>query len=1294
MKQYWYKSFLSVLLVLSQTGISSALSYDSDLEVLSSNRTEFHFRVTIRPSNLEQQIESDSTVTLYCSVPVGIPFGSRVTLLEVTADSLVPAGGQSPAVDNWSDRIHPPAVVTDPVTIRGRQSVAVQIFPTVGDAIYHSVTVRLQFTGGSATGAAVSDPLFDRIFQSSLANYNQFRTWSTMSVQKTPIAAPTAHQLEASSVWYKIAVNQTGLVKITGAQLAQAGLILDDLPSDSLHLFNAGGLQLPIDNSQPRPELIEMAIDVQDGGDGVFHSNDYFLFYGETVDRWLYTADQSPQFINNHYCDRNIYWLTVSGLADAGRRMTQVDAGTGGAVDTVITAFNRHVHLEQDNLLRRLNSGHIDDYYRWYWTKETDLTFWVSAPGNITGDIDSVRLTGLTNDNNIVDDDYGFIDLYVNGGHELDGLRSRTGCSYRSTRFVDGANEIRLRLWKEFNAPPYFDHFDLVYTSRLVADHGQLDITLGNFTGAARLSVVDSFPSSVIVLDLADPLRPAMLTGYERSGGMLTLRHYFSIGSPNRLYLTSVDRADNPAAIERVSPANLKSNNTRADLLIVTAHQLKDALADYVDYRRDRGPAVEVVTVSDIMDNFGYGLYDPTAIRDFLKYAYEHYSPPAPATVLMVGDANYDFLNHLRTGVSNYVPAYIHAYDQSASDDNYVYFGRYGILDSDTSFDTGYVSPDRGYDMLVARWPVRTAGEISTIMSKIRCHESPTSLGLWRTNVTLVADDEYGRYSNETFHVTQTEILEKNYLPRLFNRNKIYLWEYPLVNMKKPAVNDLIVDAFNDGSLVINFAGHGNPDVWTDEQVFTRTGDLSRLRNQDRLPLIFSASCEIGFFDDPGREGMAEDLLVYRQGGASGTVTATRLVNSFDNALFNQKFFDVLFKDNSLSVGEAVYTAKLLRQYGSSSVPSQKKNDQAYLFFGDPCLKLGAPRLKVEFSEPPDSLIALGRTHVVGRVIDQNDQLYERDGSLMINVFDSERSRTHRVINSSGDITQEIDYTVTGPTIFRGSAGITGGFFDFVFICPLDLGYGGNGARIVVYAVLDTIDAAGLIDSITVSDSIVTVSDSTGPDIECSIPGRAGFVSGDIVSRHDRLQITLSDSSGINLTAALGHGITLELDDRSENTYDLTELFEYYQDDYTRGQLIYPFEDMPPGKHTFKIKAWDNANNSATHEFSAEVLTEEKLAIIELLNYPNPMKDFTRFSAQLSRPVSQFLLEIFTLSGRKIKSFGPLYPSAGYYDDIVWYGRDDSGDRVATGVYIYRATAVPADGGETVESFGKVVVIN
>jgi len=1290
-----YRPFLVFLLIFSLAEVAQGHKLKRDLVVLSSTQQEFHFQITNKFADLEKRVEEDSSVIFFRIVHVGIPYGARVTLLSVQGDSLAPLAEKGHRLEKISQQSYPLVDISEPILVRGRQFVVVRICPVIGKAMYRNITVRLGFTGGITRGGeTVNDPQFDRIFKATLANFDQFKTWPSPTRGIPKVAQPADGLFGMVSTWYKIAVNQNGLYKVTGAQLEQAGLILDNLPSDSLHLYNAGGLPLEVNNSASRPSFDEVAILVEDGGDGIFHSWDYIVFYGEAVDRWLYMPDQSPRFVNNPYTDRNIYWLAVSGFPEAGLRMDSVDAAPDDPIDTVITSFQRRIHSEQDNLLRRMNDGKIIDYYTWYWADDLELTFFVPTPGVVGGDTASIWLTGRTYDNGDAGDNLGYMDLEVNGITADAKSCNRFNCSYRTANLFDGLNQIHLRLWPEVNAPPYFDYMNLEYTCRLIPTNGVLDITLGTYTGKAQLEVVDNLGLSMIILDIAQPLQPVVLTGYERSEGQITFSTQSRIGGPNRIYLGTVQQAMNPLSITEVSPTDLRAIEQQIDLIIITPRLLVESLDEYVAYRSTQERSIAVVSVEDIMDNFAWGLYDPSAIRDFLKYAYDSLPSPPPSAVLLVGDGNYDFLDHLGTGVSNYVPPYIHPFDESASDDNYVYFGEYGILDSDTTYDTSYVTRDRGYDMVVARWPIRTVGEINTILAKSKRQESPSNLGIWRTKITLVADDEFGAYSNETFHVTQTELLEKNYIPRLFNREKIYLWEYPFVNREKPAANNDIVDAINDGTLLVNFVGHGNPNVWAHEKVFTRMGDLPRLNNYDQLPLFFNASCAIGFFDDPKGEGMAEDLLVHRTGGAVGVISATRLVYASDNALFNQKVFDVLLSNDSLSIAEAVYTAKLLRQYGTLPFPRPEENDRAYLFFGDPCLKLGMPELNVEFSETPVSLTALGRTRIAGRVLDQNNQLYDRDGTLVINVYDSERQKTYRLLNDTGGVVQRIDYSVTGPTIFRGSATVSGGFFNFEFISPLDIGYGGEGAKIVVYAIFDSTDAAGLVDSLAVSDSIVALADSVGPTIEYTFPGRANFVSGDFVTRGDILEITLSDSSGINLTASLGHGITLELDGRSENVINLTDRFEYNQDDCTSGMLDYSVEDLEPGRHIFKIKAWDNANNSATVEFTAVVITDEKLAIKELLNYPNPMKDSTRFSAYLSHPVERFLLEIFTLSGRKIKSFGPYYPEPGYYDDIVWYGRDNNGDRVATGVYIFKATAVPVAGGDNVESFGKVVVIN
>ena len=217
--------------------------------------------------------------------------------------------------------------------------------------------------------------------------------------------------------------------------------------------------------------------------------------------------------------------------------------------------------------------------------------------------------------------------------------------------------------------------------------------------------------------------------------------------------------------------------------------------------------------------------------------------------------------------------------------------------------------------------------------------------------------------------------------------------------------------------------------------------------------------------------------------------------------------------------------------------------------------------------------------------------------------------------------------------------------------------------------------------------------DSTGPDISLSFSGKPFIPAGNLVSPGDILEIELSDPSGINLAGGLGHGISIELDGDATSAINLTGLFNFDQDDFTTGRLSYSLDQIGPGEHSIKLKAWDNANNSSSVSFTVDIVNSSNLAIRELLNYPNPMVDRTSFSYSLTQTVEKLTLEIFTLSGRKINSFQRFALAAAYYDDIVWDGRDVYGDRVATGVYIFKATAQPTIG-DAVEEFGKIVVIN
>ena len=529
--------------------------------------------------------------------------------------------------------------------------------------------------------------------------------------------------------------------------------------------------------------------------------------------------------------------------------------------------------------------------------------------------------------------------------------------------------------------------------------------------------------------------------------------------------------------------------------------------------------------------------------------------------------------------------------------------------------------------------------------------------------------------------------MAKSHIPASFDVTKVYLMEYPFdYKGEKPQAEDAVVNAFNSGTLIINFIGHGNPDVWAHERVFKRSQDIPRLTNKRKLPLVYTASCSIGFFFSPFSEGMAEEFLRAEDKGAVATISATWNVWPTPNAELNFKVYDLLLKGNSLSIGEALFVAKVLRGLDG--------NDRKYVLFGDPVMKLGAPRLKAELTEvTPDTLSALGLINVKGEVQDSEGTLITGfDGIAKITAFDSESKRAHEVPTQPPST---VPYDLPGLLMFKGAAKVEGGEFQASFVVPKDISYGGNTGRISVYVEGQDQDGVGVRDSLVIGGSDTTVIDTVGPEISLSFDGRVDFADGETILPNSILQLSISDQHGVNITGEVGHGITLVIDDDFQNQIDLTGSFEYDLGDYRRGSASHELPSLAEGDHVLSIKAWDNANNSSVLQANVKVSAQRKLELTEVMNYPNPFSDVTNFYYYLSQDADRVEIKIFTLAGRLIRQIPFASSRAGVNFSATWDGRDREGDEVANGVYIYKVTAEGVVNGERKmkESFGKAVVV-
>ncbi|MCY7363669.1 MAG: T9SS type A sorting domain-containing protein, partial [Ignavibacteria bacterium] len=110
---------------------------------------------------------------------------------------------------------------------------------------------------------------------------------------------------------------------------------------------------------------------------------------------------------------------------------------------------------------------------------------------------------------------------------------------------------------------------------------------------------------------------------------------------------------------------------------------------------------------------------------------------------------------------------------------------------------------------------------------------------------------------------------------------------------------------------------------------------------------------------------------------------------------------------------------------------------------------------------------------------------------------------------------------------------------------------------------------------------------------------------------------------------------------------------------------------LTSGEHRFRYIALDNTGNFADSVLNS-VVVDNDLKIYDMANYPNPMTTETNFMFKLSgelNPVS-CKVKIYTVAGRLIKEINA--PANVGYNNIHWDGKDNDGDYLANGTYLYK----------------------
>lgn len=1146
--------------------------------------------------------------------------------------------------------------------------------------VLESITIHVRFTGGEDRPAnPVPEGDFDRILSRLLLNSQSAPLLRRKAARPDGLARAVAvDPFEQAHTWHKLRTGGDGIYRINYVLADTLGLDPAGIADPrQIRIFSGGGKALSPAGTDTLPAFREEAISTHGFDDGRWDPGDYLEWYGQDLHRWEIDPS-TDDFVNvrHPFEELNAYWLTpAADLATQPHRVTERDGSLNESSAAQIFTVAAWAHHEKDLMLRKRPDGYVGDYYRWFWQQGKNIPISTSNAVDIAaGRPAAVHVWTYSFGNPVR--------LIVNGDilEPVSEDQDLTGAVFELPAFNIGT-ELQVDFADDNPGYMFLDSYDIAYQRELRLRGGRLKFAAPDTTGVVVFSISNISGPNLAFWDITDPFAPVAITNAVIDDGVARFQAALTAGERAVYLVSESSQVSRPVSAERRKPSPLYTSDEQADLLAIGPRQFVEAAEEYLLAQESlTGLRARKISIEDVYDNFSGGLLDPLAIQWFLKYAFENWPEPAPQYALLVGDGHYDLADHLNNGAANYLPPYLASDEPFPADESFAYFGGEKILYS------GPLSQDPYPDMIIGRWPVKSTEQVRTIAEKITRYMSSATFGPWRNRIGLVADDETtGQCTydpgNEV-HTTSAEFISESILPVGLEQRKVYLTEYPFGSScrSKPGARQAILDLINEGVAMIDYIGHGNPDLWAHEHVLERANDVPKMQNKDRLTVMYTASCSNGFFDDPINEGLAEEVLRWPEGGAVAAISATRLVFANANMALNTLVFELLYGGEFSSLGEVLYVAKLMRQFevdpSCPNPPCQRPNDRRFNLFGDPTMPFGAPRYRIVIDEVhPDTLPALGVVTVTGRITDNaGATLTDFSGEAEFLVSDAVRERRHQLTSEA-----TVDYKLPGGTIYHGTTQVSGGEFSFGFIVPKDITYGDSTAKITGYAVSGDRDAGGGVGGLSLRGTAPGVIDTTGPVIALRAAEQV-LTDGMVLPEGSLLTLVIGDTSGVNLTGEPGHAITVAFDDDNASIIDITKTFTYDAGDYRHGSAWFTLPtNGSEGPLRVTVKAWDNANNSTRLSVNLTVGVETEFRILELLNYPNPFEKQTAFYFRTNGIPVRALIEIFTVGGKLIKTIDNAVDG-----ETVWDGTDDLGQKVANGVYLARLTVR----GSTIETPG------
>ena len=751
----------------------------------------------------------------------------------------------------------------------------------------------------------------------------------------------------------KIIVDQEGIYKINHSWLKEQMQIWQDSLEFEYEFENL---------EQVDPRYFELsdengAVPIRFYGeeDGSFDDGDYFEFFGER-----HSGDEDYY---DEYTQENTYFLKYTDHLGA-----RLAIENGGIIETdpqaysIPDAYIQELNIQKQNFIDRL--GYYEEAPKediWFWRK-IDAPDLAVIPFNIqypypsmikmyNAEINIIGATHLENpsspdhhayvriNSSLINEHFWYQQSkqsFVNSSpipndflnHGTNNLYiSLPGDTPAGDREQVILDELKLAYWRQYKTNTDYIRF----TKPQDEENGLFQFEVENLS-SEQVSVYkkgSSYLENIQVIPFTE-------------NGNAPFKAVFQdnvYSNSTEYILVTEENKRLPKFIKPDIPSNLKNTNNSAEYVIITSQEFADNEGTILlkDTWNENGLNTKIVTVEDVFDEFNHGIRSAEAIKEFIEFAYNNWLQPRLKYVLFLGDGISDERDNSSNRSKNIIPY------------KNIWSFKHGVMSSDNWFGC-IVGDDYVSDVQIGRINVWKEEQIMPVVEKTLSYLSSENVSeLWQSKVTYAAggkdDDPYAIFAEDSEDLR--EIIPKKYLV-----NRIYTAtnaeEVP--NIYQGGTFDL-KDAIDDGTLFLQFLGHGGGRIWADYNLFNFS-DVRTLNN-DVYPIISSMSCFGSAFDSPGAECMGEALVLEPEKGGIGHIGFTGLGYIEGDKLFSIYLTEAIFElgitniSNALAYTKAQFYSSYPENYLLNYFEKSKRAlTQGCAYLGDPAINIKLPQIE------------------------------------------------------------------------------------------------------------------------------------------------------------------------------------------------------------------------------------------------------------------------------------------------------------------------------------------------------------